>query len=97
MGVVVIDEVYSERSRLVAFLAALYPSALGTDPTEPDWPVVYVDTPAGQLSWHIAPADVRFFAHVPRNESVVWDGHTTPEKYERLQQLIDRRSGAGGG
>lgn len=78
---------YRERAHLVAHLAAVYPSVLGIDPAEPDWPVVYVETEAGQLSWHIAPDDVPLFAHVERSTSAVWDGHTTGAKYARLDNL----------
>lgn len=79
-----LSAVYRERAHLVAHLAAVYPSRLGTDPAEPDWPVLYVDTPEGQLSWHIAPSDLELFAHVPRDDGAVWDGHSTEEKYRRL-------------
>lgn len=79
--------VYRERAHLVAYLAAVYPSALGIDPDEPDWPVVYIETDAGQLSWHLAPDDLPLFAHVPRSASAAWDGHTTEQKYARLDNL----------
>jgi hypothetical protein len=82
-----VDDVYRERAHLVAHLAAVYPSVIGVDPAEPDWPVVFVNTTAGQLSWHIAPDDVPLFAHVPREQSVTWDGHTTEQKYARLDNL----------
>jgi hypothetical protein len=82
---------YRERARLVALLAALYPSALVTDgdPAEPDWPVLYVTLPTGQASWHIAPDDVELFSHVDVYDNATpgapqWDGHTTEEKYERI-------------
>lgn len=78
--------VYRERAHLVAHLAAVYPSWLGVDEAEPEWPVVYVDTPEGQLSWHIAPGDLGLFAHVQRDDGAVWDGHTTAEKYARLDR-----------
>lgn len=81
-----LDAAYRERAHLVAHLAALYPSRIGVDPAEPDWPVVYVDTEAGQLSWHISAADLPLFAHVPRGEAD-WDGHTTGQKYARLDNL----------
>lgn len=80
------DDVYRERAHLVAHLAALYPSRIGTDPAEPDWPVVYVETEAGQLSWHIAADDLPLFAHVRRGDAD-WDGHSTKEKYRRLDNL----------
>ncbi len=81
------DSVYRERAHLVAYLAAVHPSVLGIDPDEPDWPVVYVSTEAGQLSWHLAPDDLPLFAHVARSASAAWDGHTTEQKYARLDDL----------
>ncbi len=88
--------VYTERARLVAFLAACYPAAMLTDDAEPDWPIVFVSTPAGQLSWHVARADLGLFEHVPATAEPTWDGHTTEEKYERLAEMTGRLSRAGG-
>lgn len=86
---------YRERARLVAYLASVFPSVLHySDPTEPEWPVVYVETPAGQLSWHLSPDDLDLFDHVPwlvREHPSPWDGHSTDEKYERLAALTRRR------
>lgn len=79
-------DVYRERAHLVAHLAALYPSHIGVDPSESDWPVVYIDTDAGQLSWHISQDDLPLFAHVRRGDAD-WDGHSTTEKYGRLDNL----------
>lgn len=79
------DALYSERAQLAAHLAAVYPSTLGyTDPTEPEWAVLTVVGPFGPMSWHIGPGDIDHFHHVRRDSSVMWDGHTTPEKYKRL-------------
>lgn len=86
---------YRERARLVAHLASLFPAVLHySDPDEPDWPVIYITTPAGQLSWHLARADLDLFEHVPWNPAAApspWDGHSTAEKYERLTALTRRR------
>lgn len=80
--------VYRERAHLVAFLAKVYPSVIGyNDPHEPDWPVVYISTPQGQLSWHLSKNDLDLFDHVPQTGCVTWDGHTTEQKYERLDRL----------
>jgi hypothetical protein len=76
-----------ERAHLVAFLAAAHLSTIGQDPEQPDWAVVYIDTPAGQLSWHIAPGDMDLFGHVELDSETVWDGHSTEVKYERLRKL----------
>ncbi len=81
--------VYRERARLVAYLAACYPSVLcpASDVDDDGWSIVYVSTPRGQMSWHISPADLILFGHVPVG-AAEWDGHTTEEKYERLAELI---------
>lgn len=80
------DSVYRERAHLVAHLAALYRSTIGyTDPAEPDWAVVIIDLPTGQASWHVSPDDMSLFDHV-RRADVAWDGHSTEEKYQRLDR-----------
>lgn len=79
--------VYRERHHLIAHLAAIYPSVMvpGSDPDEPDWPVLYMTLPSGQVSWHIAPADMDLFGHVPAGKAE-WDGHDVVEKYGRLDE-----------
>lgn len=80
--------IYRERAHLVAHLASLYPSTIGlTDPNEPDWPVVTIDTLEGQMTWHVSVDDLDLFEHVERSLDPEWDGHTTEEKYERLRAL----------
>lgn len=81
-------EVYRERARLVAFLTSIYSCYIGyTDPDEPEWAVVMVYTPAGQMSWHIAAEDMDLFDGRACDGVGDWDGHTTEEKYQRLEQL----------
>lgn len=85
------DGAYQERNRLVAFLASVYPSGLKATAIEgwdPEWNgCVFIDTPQGQMSWHYHERDAGLFAHVgPYNGE--WDGHTTEEKYARLERLI---------
>jgi hypothetical protein len=80
--------VYRERAHLVAHLASLYPHSFAhTDSSTPGWPVATVETPVGQLSWHIAPEDTDVFPNAPTTNGLPWDGHSTEEKYARLQQL----------
>ncbi|MFG1683531.1 helix-turn-helix domain-containing protein [Nonomuraea sp. NPDC049269] len=88
---------YRERAYLVAHLAAQYFSAITyNDPNEPDWPVIYIETPAGQLSWHLSPDDLDLFDHVLRvtPDSITWDGHSTEEKYQRLAKLTAKATDA---
>lgn len=84
------DDAYTERNRLVAYLASVYPSGIKKTAI-PGWdPVwhncVFIDTPTGQMSWHYHDDDAELFAHLPTYVGT-WDGHTTPEKYERLWRL----------
>lgn len=81
--------IYRERAHLIAFLATQFPSFLANnDPHEPDYTVIYIHTPDGQLSWHIHPDDLDLFDHVPwakpDDDRIIFDGHTTPQKYARL-------------
>jgi hypothetical protein len=81
---------YTERNALVSALAHLFPAGTKKDNNEhwdDDWRnVVYIDTPAGQLSWHYHDSDAKLFADLPRYWSE-YDGHSTPEKYKRLAKL----------
>jgi uncharacterized protein (DUF433 family) len=89
--------VYRERAQLVAVLASLFPSVWAySDPAAPEWPVVYVDTPRGQCSWHLSQDDLDLFGHVEQvpadDPRARWDGHSTEEKYERLAELAKSRA-----
>jgi hypothetical protein len=55
-----------------------YEVGIRLDPTEPTWPVVYIQLPTGQVSWH-----------VPQH-LYDWDGHDTAEKYRRLREYVKR-------
>lgn len=84
--------VYAERAQLIALLAAHYPAVLSSDPDDAvRADVVYVDTPAGQLSWHLAAIDVAaYFDSVQRaglHHTQLWDGHSTEEKFRRIRAL----------
>jgi hypothetical protein len=87
------DAAYAERNKLVCALSKLFPSSLERHPDsdttwEDDWRwIVFIDLPTGQATWHIHDSELAMFAHLPRNTGRTWDGHTTPEKYERLAGL----------
>jgi hypothetical protein len=81
------DGAYTERNRLVAFLASIYSSGVKKTAI-PGWDeswhgCVYIDLPVGQASWHFHDSEAHLFAHLPPYEGE-WDGHTTEEKYERI-------------
>ena len=76
---------YDERNRLVVSL--LYRSmrmgwncGIKIDLDETEWPVVYVDLPTGQVSWHLP------------QYAGTWDGHDNAEKYRRAKAFHDQHS-----
>lgn len=85
-----VDKAYEERNRLVALLTKIFPSTRCKTAIEgwsEDWHgCVYVQLPTGQVSWHFHNSQAGMFAHVPYTLTK-WDGHTTAEKYQRIEQI----------
>ncbi|MFJ4739102.1 hypothetical protein [Streptomyces sp. NPDC088775] len=82
--------VYRERAHLLGGYVALFGGVFShTDEKSPGWPVLYIETPKGQCSWHINPDDLDVFEglKVPFVDDYPWDGHTTEEKYFRIEAL----------
>lgn len=72
---------YDQRNRHIyhaLYLAATlkYTCGIRIDEKEPAWPVVFIELPTGQISWH-----------VPQHE-YAWDNHTTQEKLDRIARYI---------
>lgn len=82
------NAVYEERNRLVALISKVFPSCIGIDEKEEEgWQhVIYVDLPTGQCSWHIPDFQLEHFSHLDIID-VEYDGHTTEEKYQRIENL----------
>lgn len=75
------DTDYDVRYQLVFRAVSLalgqgYAAGVRVDPAEPGWPVVYIELPTGQVSWHM-----------PQHK-LVWDGHDTDEKYRRVREFV---------
>lgn len=75
------DQDYPRRYRLILHIMSMailsgYEVGMRIDPDEPEWPVVVIELPTGQVSWHM-----------PQHPKP-WDGHTTEEKFERIQQFL---------
>lgn len=87
-----LNQVYEERNRCVALIASMA-LALGwpagrAKTVIPGWDeewlnCIYVDLPAGQVSWHYHDREAHLFAHLPEYRGL-WDGHNTGEKYRRV-------------
>lgn len=91
---VLLKDVFTERTRLLAFFTTMNPAVIAyNDKDTPEWPVLYVKTPTGQMTWHIAAHDMHLLNHVPivakDDERAQWDGHTSEEKYKRLQETVE--------
>ena len=77
------DQGYHLRYKLVLeamYVANMldYPTGIRIDPNEPEWPVVYIELPTGQVSWHMP------------QHSEEWDGHSTEEKFERIKRYMEQ-------
>jgi hypothetical protein len=87
------DTAYAERNAVVlAFARAAvrlgWRVGVLDDPAEPDWPVLVIDLPfmrERQVSWHMQRSELRAGEFDPYPGE--WDGHTTPEKYDRLAKI----------
>jgi len=81
------DDVYRDRNLLACALAAEigWPMAGWTPAPDGDgdeWAVVWVETPMGQVSWHV-PRDLAE-SLVRRNDDYEYDGHSREIKNDRL-------------
>lgn len=95
------NEAYWERNQLVNVFAKMaynvgwkvwvaeHVDKPGEKPWDSEWRnVVFVDTPQGQVSWHIHEKEMDMFSWISlRGPIDVWDDHTTKEKYQRLANL----------
>lgn len=90
------DGAYSERDQCVALIARMavalgYRAGLGRHvggEWDDDWRnIVFIDLPAGQVSWHIHDSELPLFDFLGQYEAP-WDGHSTAEKYERCRGAL---------
>ena len=77
------DGAYSERNKVVAALAKMFPSGILQDAENVGWWILFIDLPTGQASWHFQESELHLLSGIPKYEGV-WDGHSTKEKYQRL-------------
>lgn len=89
--VALLRQTYSERNVLAQLTAALL-RQLGAgdyriedDPTFPGRPILTIDTPAGQIAFHLNAEDVRLLDD--RKSDSTWDGHAPTAATQRLECL----------
>ena len=83
------DEAYLDRNLAVQILAVMARHLrynIGVKNRKDEWPILYVDLPTGQVSWHIPKEEiVAYFPDYPGE----WDGHDVTEKRDRLRQFLE--------
>jgi hypothetical protein len=86
-----ISEVYEDRNRLAVAFASLaaktdydggWMMSDADDADAAEWAIVWAETPAGQVSWHV-PHDMVNLTNLKHNP-YQWDGHDRMEKNDRL-------------
>lgn len=88
------DAAYGERDACIAFMARMalmlgwrVGLARHEGEWEEDWRhIVFIDSPAGQLSWHYHDSEHHLYRHLPEYITS-WDGHSTEEKYTRMARI----------
>lgn len=97
-----LDDVYAQRNALACLLAAvvnndgwgdLYGAGLAQDTTQaPEWQTtILIDTPCGQISFHVHERERETFGRLPPYRGRFgpgWDGHTDAEKWDRVRRSI---------
>lgn len=83
---------YFERNLIAQLAAALameldYPVWIGIDESEPEWPVLFIELPTGQVSWHLPKSELHQGVFVEFGKRR-WDGHTTDTKHERIKDFL---------
>ncbi len=85
-----LGEAYFDRNQAAMALAKLaqaqgWKVGLRVDQKEPDWPVLMIDLPTGQVSWHLPKDEV--IGQFPEYDRS-WDGHDLDMKRKRMEAFI---------
>ncbi len=86
-----IDEVYDDRNLLACALAQATQAPAGWKPdpeNEEEWAIVWIETPVGQVSWHV-PREMAEDLAPPRRDSE-YDGYDREVKNDRLASWADK-------
>jgi hypothetical protein len=85
------DNAYKERNLCVSLIAKMahkmgLPVGIQLSPNEgePDWHIIFIELPSGQVSWHFHSNEIPHFTGYPDYKKK-WDGHNWDEKYKRVK------------
>ncbi len=82
------EEAYLDRNLVVQALAKLaMDQGLNVGiKQDKEWPILYIDFPTGQVSWHIPAAEL--VRALPEYNGK-WDGHDLEEKRKRIKEFLE--------
>lgn len=90
-----INKVYTERNACVGMalvMAKKLGYRIGIKTEDPEWPIIFIDLPTGQVSWHIAKNDlIGYFPDRIVEYQGDYDGHNFTEKYGRLVEYAQAK------
>lgn len=60
------------------------------DPDAPGWFILYWESCAGQISYHMPEKFLRFVENtIRRQDDYLWDGHTSADVLNRLEEVCE--------
>lgn len=81
------EELYDHRVLLYIKLAIHSSCKAVWKPHYPGWPVLFLETPAGQISYHFPEKFLPIVeANIERNDDHIWDGHSSADVLQRLEE-----------
>lgn len=93
------DSAYIERNQCVALIARMalelggrtvFVTKTAIEGWDQEWHnCVYIYLPTGQVSWHFHDCEAHLFDDLPK-VGCAWDGHTTEEKYVRVNEAFKK-------
>lgn len=78
------DELYEHRCLLFINLALTYPTEAYWRPHYEGWPLIGLDLPVGQVTYHVPEKYLPLFKDKVKLGGPEWDGHTSAQVVERL-------------
>lgn len=81
------EELYDHRCLLFIKLAIHGGCPTAWKPGYPGWPVLFMETPAGQISYHFPEKFLPMVeTNIARDDNYKWDGHTSADVLSRLER-----------
>lgn len=78
------DELYDHRCLLFIQLCLALPERAYWRPHYEGWPLLGLETPEGQITYHVPEKHLRLFKDKVKQGGPEWDGHTPQHVVQRL-------------